>query len=308
MSEAPGAFARDDLWQKEKLRVIIVDKILTQSTAVGKQFRKAYAADSVRVLELGCSCSVCVADLGAALKRTARRGGDDGRALDLVVVETAGLADPEAVAMVFLDEDISAFARLDGVITSLAIDVPAEVDVCLFQGWVSGLHAAADVFKVQATVAVKDVDDKFAYRACRRPGNGAYAGPWGDDEERGCRVTVIGRNLDHAALRASFDDCLATPANYRRVVKLFRFRLGDTVECFLGGDRDWARGTIVKHLYRDACWHYPPGYLVPYQIKLDDGRLIYCPADHNGLIRKGACRRAGGSRVAVARRRRRAVV
>ena len=60
MSEAPGAFARDDLWQKEKLRVIIVDKILTQSTAVGKQFRKAYAADSVRVLELGCSCSVCV--------------------------------------------------------------------------------------------------------------------------------------------------------------------------------------------------------------------------------------------------------
>ena len=296
---------------ESKLRVVIVEGFLAKHTAVGKRLRYYMSTygrrkcGGCRVVELDCACVDCTAQLARVLGQLARERDDGGEDVDLVIVETAGREDPSVVAEVFLDDAVAAVAYLDGVITSLEIDVEADVDVCLFQGWIDGLHATADLFRVEAEVAVKDVPDRYAYRATRRPSAGDYGAPWGDEARR-CRVRVVGKDLDHGRLRETFEACLATRANYRRIVKRFRFRLGDAVECFLGGDQAWGRGTIVKHLYQDPCWHYPPGFLAPYQIELDDGRLIYCPADNAGLIRKAACRRAGSVRVCSARRRHRA--
>jgi len=61
-----------------------------------------------------------------------------------------------------------------------------------------------------------------------------------------------------------------------------RFDINARVYCNTG---DWTPGTVVKKQYREDSW--PAGKVVPYQIKLDDGRLIYAPIDDDKVIRAG---------------------
>jgi len=60
-----------------------------------------------------------------------------------------------------------------------------------------------------------------------------------------------------------------------------RFPLGERVECNIGS---WTPGTVVKLFYTQKS--FPAGKYAPYQIRLDDGRLIYSPADEDRVIRK----------------------
>ena len=60
-----------------------------------------------------------------------------------------------------------------------------------------------------------------------------------------------------------------------------RFRLGARVECNVGS---WKPGTVVKLFYVQNS--LPEGTCVPYQVKLDDGKLIFAPADVDRVIRQ----------------------
>lgn len=65
-----------------------------------------------------------------------------------------------------------------------------------------------------------------------------------------------------------------------------RFEEGHRVQCRTGrgdGDEAWSSGTIVKLWYREPNW--PRGRSAPYQIKLDDGRLIFAPLDDDRVIK-----------------------
>ena len=46
----------------------------------------------------------------------------------------------------------------------------------------------------------------------------------------------------------------------------------------------WKPGTVVKHFYTQSS--FPEGMCVPYQVKLDDGKLIFAPQDKDGVVRK----------------------
>jgi len=64
-----------------------------------------------------------------------------------------------------------------------------------------------------------------------------------------------------------------------------RFKVGDNVECRVGPDpvTGWEKGKITKLLYREDNW---PAYAqAPYQIQLNDGRLIFAPQDTDQVIR-----------------------
>ena len=60
-----------------------------------------------------------------------------------------------------------------------------------------------------------------------------------------------------------------------------RFAVGDRVLCLCG---TWQAGTVVKHFLVQK--KFPPGKCAPYQVKLDDGRLIYAPTDTDGVIKR----------------------
>mmetsp|Transcript_128 Transcript_128/g.330 ORF Transcript_128/g.330 Transcript_128/m.330 type:complete len:525 (+) Transcript_128:52-1626(+) len=59
-----------------------------------------------------------------------------------------------------------------------------------------------------------------------------------------------------------------------------RFEVGTRVECNCGG---WEPGTIVKQFYRQSS--FPPGTFAPYQVRLDNGKLIYAPIDEDRVCR-----------------------
>jgi hypothetical protein len=64
--------------------------------------------------------------------------------------------------------------------------------------------------------------------------------------------------------------------------KSLRYGVGDRVTCNKGGQ--WSMGTVVRLMYRHN--RMPPNMFHPYQIKLDDGELIYAPADRDAVIQK----------------------
>jgi len=66
-----------------------------------------------------------------------------------------------------------------------------------------------------------------------------------------------------------------------------RFGLGQRVQCRIGPDAvsGWASGTVMLLWYREASW--PPGSMAPYQVQLDDGRMIFAPQDVEQVIRSG---------------------
>ena len=67
--------------------------------------------------------------------------------------------------------------------------------------------------------------------------------------------------------------------------KSLRFGRGARVVCNTGrnSEEPWEAGTVVALYHREADW--APGEVVPYQVRLNDGTLIYAPFDADGCIR-----------------------
>ena len=70
------------------------------------------------------------------------------------------------------------------------------------------------------------------------------------------------------------------------VRRTLRFGVGERVECKTG-KTEWSAGEVVALMFHDKE-SMPVGQVVPYQIKLDDGDLVWAPADKDGVIRKAA--------------------
>ena len=66
--------------------------------------------------------------------------------------------------------------------------------------------------------------------------------------------------------------------------------MGETVECWWRSNPDgpgcWLRGVVVGHWWRNENW--PDGQAAPYQVRLDDGTLIFAPRDDDSCVREAA--------------------
>ena len=65
-----------------------------------------------------------------------------------------------------------------------------------------------------------------------------------------------------------------------------RFKVGSRVECCVGtnrGEAQWAPGTVIKLWYTEDS--FAQGFYAPYQVELDEGRLIFAPEDSDKCIR-----------------------
>lgn len=77
------------------------------------------------------------------------------------------------------------------------------------------------------------------------------------------------------------DECIRSAGPTGKAPPL-RFKPGDRVLCNCGAE--WERGTITELYYREDTW--PRGEIVPYQIKLDSGRMICAPSDIDECIKE----------------------
>merc|ERR1711933_363501 len=77
-------------------------------------------ADEENIVEMnnGCICCTVRGDLIAGLKKLIKNSKKSGKALDGVLIETTGLADPAPVAQTFFADDfVQQHMRIDGILT-----------------------------------------------------------------------------------------------------------------------------------------------------------------------------------------------
>lgn len=89
----------------------IDDALLSKNT-------KMQAAEEIIEMMNGCICCTVRQDLIVVLTKLAKRIQSGKLKLDGIVIETTGMADPAPVAQTFfVDDEVKAFARLDGIVT-----------------------------------------------------------------------------------------------------------------------------------------------------------------------------------------------
>ena len=139
----------------------------------------------------------------------------------------------------------------DQRVTSVGISVAEDVDLPALQTWFSAIlrDKGADMFRMKGVLAVAHAEQRFVYQAVHMLCQGDFTDPWGADEARGCKLTFIGKNIDHAELREGFMACLATPERIAVRLASLRFKVGDVVECQTG---EWSKGKVVQLMYRDS--------------------------------------------------------
>lgn len=166
----------------------------------------------------------------------------------------------------------------DETVSSMGINVKESVDFGAFQDFLQKLlrDMGNELYRIKGVISVEGAPERFVYQAVHMIFQGDFTEPWGPDEPRGCKLTFIGKKLPKTDLEAGFMASLATPEAYEARAKLLRFRVGDVVECNTGS---WSKGKVVKLFYREGSMS------APYQVQLDDGNLIYAPADDDRLIR-----------------------
>ena len=182
--------------------------------------------------------------------------------------------------------DTSGEHQHDSSVTSLSITQPGSVDLVSFNEWVSALlnTKGADLYRMKGVLAIDHADQKLVYHGIHMIFNAKFDEEWSDDEVRENRLVFIGKNLEKEALSEGFRACLATPELQRKKRSALRFAIGDRVECNRGNA--WRKGEVVALLYRDESM--PPGQVVPFQVRLDNGFFIYVDADSDDLIRKAS--------------------
>jgi len=173
----------------------------------------------------------------------------------------------------------------DTTVSSVSLGHEGDLDLDMVQSWISKLlnEKGTDIFRMKGVLAIRHAEQRFVYQAVHMIFNGNFTETWAEDEARDSKLVFIGKNLNKAELKASFEACLANDGNQDKKLKQLRFAVGDTVECKTGRDK-WSKGKVVVLMYRDDTM--PPGMVAPYQVQLDGGDLIYAPEDIDELIRK----------------------
>jgi len=185
----------------------------------------------------------------------------------------------------------------DNTVGSVSIIQKGDVDLKSVQSWVNSLLSTRgkDIYRMKGVLSISNSKNKFVYQGVHAIFNGEFDEAWGPDEERESKLVFIGKDLDEAALRSDFARCISSPELEEEKKKQLRFAMGDSVECTLSlcarsdswepaGDIGFARGKIVALMCREEFM--PDGKSAPYQVKLENGDIIYATSDTEGAIRK----------------------
>ncbi len=98
----------------------------------------------------------------------------------------------------------------DETVGSVAIVESGEVDGGKLNAWLSELlrNQGADIFRMKGILTIAGEDFRFVFQGVHMLFDGTADRPWRPGEIRKNELVFIGRNLDEAALKASFRECL----------------------------------------------------------------------------------------------------
>ena len=111
--------------------------------------------------------------------------------------------------------DHHAHGRLDGAthdttVTSISLS-GGTMDPQKFFAWINRITQAdgPDILRLKGIVALADDDERYVVQGVHMIVEGDHQRPWRDGEERRSRLVFIGRGLDEAKYRRSFEACQA---------------------------------------------------------------------------------------------------
>ena len=171
----------------------------------------------------------------------------------------------------------------DTTVSSVSITQDGEIDLALIEDWIGVLlrKQGADLYRMKGVLHIAHATKKFVYHAVHMIFNGDFE-DWDEGEPKSNKLVFIGKNLDSAVLRAAFAECLATPENLEKKLQALRFKVGDRVECHMGGG-DYRAGAVTRLMWRDP--EMEQGQVCPYGVLLDSGSTTWAPADVDEVIR-----------------------
>ena len=94
-------------------------------------------------------------------------------------------------------------------IASISFELARPVDPEKFNAWIGVLLAerGQDLLRTKGILAYQGEDRRFAFQAVHMIADGAFIGPWKDNEPRVSRIVFIGRNLNRPQFRRGFESC-----------------------------------------------------------------------------------------------------
>jgi len=98
----------------------------------------------------------------------------------------------------------------DNRVTSVGIQVAGEVDQTKLNEWLSWFlqEKGNDVFRTKGVLAVRGMKEKFVFQAVHMAFTGSPQRSWSEGEERICKLTFIGKNLNREELEQAFRRCM----------------------------------------------------------------------------------------------------
>ena len=109
----------------------------------------------------------------------------------------------------FLDTDAEHVH--DTSVKSVCFSQPGNVDMEELEAWMTRVlqTKAADIYRMKGVIAVEHSEQKFVYQGVHMMFKGEFTEEWRAGEERVNRLIFIGKSLDRAELRKSFEACMA---------------------------------------------------------------------------------------------------
>ena len=101
-------------------------------------------------------------------------------------------------------------ATHDTTVESISLTA-GEMKADLFFPWINKLTQidGADILRLKGIVAFQGDEDRYVVQGVHMIVEGDHQRPWREGEERRTRLVFIGRNLDEARIRRSFEACRA---------------------------------------------------------------------------------------------------
>lgn len=96
-------------------------------------------------------------------------------------------------------------------VSSLVLGHRGSVDLERIGAFVEGMldRYGNDMLRYKGILAVRQRAERLIFQGVHRITGFDYGRPWGENEERGCKVIIIGRHLDRQAISAAFAEACA---------------------------------------------------------------------------------------------------